>query len=556
MYNNIKNFINPRYATLFLFCIVSLLIIIFMKSRAESFVGNDLKDVRNMRDDIKDLKGDVKSNNRDIKSANDMIQNVANSSTSNIKSLQDKKLNINDFEKTLSNDVNFNKKLNASDFDATLDKNVKFNNKVNIGDFGALLEKNDKFNGKLNASDFEATLGKSDQLKAKLNTSDFSSTLSKDPAILKLQTDLKDVPTSDNIGAVVSQQVRSQVGDINAANTLLTTNFKDYSNTLNSRAVEINKLYDNRQTNFNNGVAARITEFNENAENKINNYKTNATMMKNDFVQTANTQLDLLNSNYQSKIGELGSLKAGAESARDQAVVAKDAAEEAKFNTQKMYDDVFKEASSRVVTQANSYRNGLNMNQTTGYYESFGTIYETLENPVVSQEVFDQEKKVIQDINDVNQTYYNIVTASSTLSIEQKLKLAVNYAKAYYRLIGLEQTKIPDTIDKLLTPISDSDQKTALKTALTNNLTKETGSINDLSAMYATLKTETDQTDAIIQKAHAIDELRRDLDMKMDAIMQSKNRIDEPSVTYDSTVYAGILWSVLGTSLLFYVFTE
>jgi hypothetical protein len=533
-----------------------------MKSRAESFVGNDLKEVRDIKGDIKDLKGDVKSNNRDIKSANDMIQSVSNSATSNIKSLQDKKLNTADFGKTLSNDVNFNKKLNASDFDATLDRNVKFNDKVNIGDFGALLEKNDKFNGKLNTSDFETTLGNSDQLKAKLNTSDFSSTLSKDPAILKLQTDLKGVPTSDNIGAVVSQQVRSQVGDINAANTLLTTNFKDYSNTLNSRAVEINKLYDDRQTNFNNGVAARITEFNENAENKINNYKTNATMMKNDFVQTANTQLDLLNSNYQSKIGELGSLKAGAESARDQAVVAKDAAEEAKFNTQKMYDDVFKEASSRVVTQANSYRNGLNMNQTTGYYESFGTIYEALENPV-PQAVFDKEKEVIQDINNFNAKYYTIMTEianPTSYTDSAKIDIVVGYVTAYYKLIGLNQSDVAAVRNVVVVgsglPAAIQSQ---LSTALSNPTTglKATpGSINELSTMYANLKTETDQTDNIVKKAHEIDELRRDLDTKMDAIMQSKNRTDEPAVTYDSTVYAGILWSVLGTSLLFYVFTE
>ena len=74
--------------------------------------------------------------------------------------------------------------------------------------------------------------------------------------------------------------------------------------------------------------------------------------------------------------------------------------------------------------------------------------------------------------------------------------------------------------------------------------------------MYKNLPAYKDQTDDIIKKASAIDELRRDLDTKMNTILQSKNRIDEPSVTYDSTVYAGILWSILGTSLLFYVFTE
>ena len=524
MYNNIKNFINPRYATLFLFCIVSLLVIIFMKSRAESFVGNDLKDVKEIRSNIRDLKDDVKINTKDIKSG-----------TSTITSLEDKKLNI-------------------SDFDATLDKNAKFKGKLNASDFDATLDKNAKFNGKLNTSDFESTLAKSDQLKAKLNTSDFSSTLSKDPAIMKLQTDLRGVPTSDNIGNAVNQQVQAKVGDINAANTLLTTNFNDYTKTLNSRAVEVNKLYDDRQKIFDEGYNRNITEINNITENKINNYKTTATQMKNDFLQTANTQLDLLNSNYQTKVVELGSLKAGAEFARDGAVLAKQAAEDAKFKTEKMYKDVFGKASAVVIDQANnSYKKGREKDPVTGYYkEEFGTIYEALESPV-PQAVFDKEKEVIQDINAVNQTYYNLVSSPSTTN-------SIAFTKACYKLAGISSLQERNLIIALNAALfNDQAQKTAIITALedpTTGLKIADGSITELLEMYKNLPAYKDQTDDIIKKASAIDELRRDLDTKMNTILQSKNRIDEPSVTYDSTVYAGILWSILGTSLLFYVFTE
>jgi hypothetical protein len=527
-----------------------------MKSRAEGFVGNDKKQVDNIRDDIKDLRGDVRSNTRDVKSASETIQSVANSASSNIKNLQDKKLNINDFEKTLSNDVKFNEKLSASDFDATLSKNAKFRGKLNENDFDATLEKNAKFNGKLNTSDFETTLGKSDLFKTKLNTSEFSSTLSKDPAILKLQTDLKGVPTSDNIGTVVNQQVQAKMGDINAANATLTTNFKDYAQTLNTRAVEFNKLIDDRGTDFNKGVAARMTEFNDNAEDKLGAYNRNASMKKNEYEQTATTQLDLLNSNYQSKIGELSSLKSGAETARDQAVGAKDAAEEAKYKTQKMYDDVFKEASSRVVTQANKYRDGLNKNQTTGFYEPFGTIYEALENPV-QQDVFDKEKDVIQDINDLNTKYYNFIiclTSNGTKcgTPNNPVNTAFDYLNAFFKLYGATQAEI-DNIKQNLDTTLTNEQKNDIKNY---NFNVQKGSLNELSDLYSNLKTETDQTEDIKKRAKAIDELRRDLDLKMDAILKSKSRIDEPSITYDSTVYAGILWSILGTSLLFYVFTE
>ena len=86
------------------------------------------------------------------------------------------------------------------------------------------------------------------------------------------------------------------------------------------------------------------------------------------------------------------------------------------------------------------------------------------------------------------------------------------------------------------------------------------GSINTLTTAYPKTAnvdgTQTDKTQEMIDRARAIDALRRDLDTKMNAIIKSKNRLDEPAIEYDSTVYAGILWSVLGTSVLYYVFTE
>ena len=60
----------------------------------------------------------------------------------------------------------------------------------------------------------------------------------------------------------------------------------------------------------------------------------------------------------------------------------------------------------------------------------------------------------------------------------------------------------------------------------------------------------------ILEKAKTIDELRRSLDTKMDTIIKSKNPPNELTQQYDSTVYTGIMWSVLATSVLFYVFTE
>ena len=181
-----------------------------------------------------------------------------------------------------------------------------------------------------------------------------------------------------------------------------------------------------------------------------------------------------------------------------------------------MYDDVFKEASSRVVTQSNVYRDGLKFNSSTGFYESFGTMFETREG--FSDDVFKAEKKVIVDLNDFN--------------------------TKYYAWIRCKNNKCP-------TGKTIGDSENEVKTAATTL----GNSIDALKGVYP-IAEKKDETNDLLDKAREIDTLRRDLDTKMGAILKSKNRTDEPSIEYDSTVYAGILWSVLGTSVLYYVFTE
>jgi hypothetical protein len=59
----------------------------------------------------------------------------------------------------------------------------------------------------------------------------------------------------------------------------------------------------------------------------------------------------------------------------------------------------------------------------------------------------------------------------------------------------------------------------------------------------------------VLNNSKSIDELRRSLDTKMDKILQNKKSSVE-SRQYDTTVYAGIIWSVLAISILFYIITE
>lgn len=62
--------------------------------------------------------------------------------------------------------------------------------------------------------------------------------------------------------------------------------------------------------------------------------------------------------------------------------------------------------------------------------------------------------------------------------------------------------------------------------------------------------------ESIMNKAKQIDELRRTMDTKMETILKNKNPPNELTRQYDSTVYTGIVWSILATSVLFYIFTE
>ena len=443
MYNNIKNFINPRYATLFLFCIVSLLIIIFMKSRSsvEKFVGNDLKKINRMTDDINDL--------------------------------EKEKLNKSEFNNKL-NDINgrLDNKLNKDDFDNKLDNiNGRFENKVNKGDFDkTITDINGRVNSKLNTSDFDTTLANNQKFKDKLNTGDFDQKLADNQTIKTLQTGLGNVPTSTSIGTLVTNEVDKKVGDITKANTDL----------------------GNAYSQYNVSMATQYSDYNTNASAKLTTFDTNAS----------------------TKIGQLTDLNSVAEA-------AKTAAETAKSETQKMYDNVFKEVSGRVVTQSNVYRDGLKFNPITGFYERFGTMYEAFETREgFSDAVFNKEREVIQDLNAFNTAYYAWITCKSG--------------------------KCPTN------PLKTEAQ---LRTSLVTAADKLGNSIGELKGLYPTSE-QTDGTQATIDKAHEIDALRRDLDTKMNAIIKSKNRIDEPAIEYDSTVYAGILWSVLGTSVLYYIFTE
>ena len=189
---------------------------------------------------------------------------------------------------------------------------------------------------------------------------------------------------------------------------------------------------------------------------------------------------------------------------------AKDEAKGYADMTNKIYNDVFGKTTAMVVQQDNaefSGKQGFTIMDDSGY--------------IKSKNLFDLEKDVVDAINNFNTIYYAYIRCTtiscSTTTSENDVSAAA------------------DTLNNKIKLLQDAYTAANIQT-------------ND--ATFQQNHTE------IMNKAKSIDELRRNLDSKMETILNNRNPPTETTQQYDATIYAGIAWSVLATSLLFYVFIE
>ncbi len=205
--------------------------------------------------------------------------------------------------------------------------------------------------------------------------------------------------------------------------------------------------------------------------------------------------------------------------ASEQAVAARDKAKEYADLSNKIYNDVFGGLTSRVIQQDNAEFLGKQ-----GFTPMTGTGY--IKPDVNNKIIFDYEKDLVSAINDFNTSYYNFIRCSSGGSVNcGNNTTAAEVEEKSKHVIFL--------VNRL--QVAYNNAKTNIQT-------------ND-----GTFKSNHQE---IMDKSKSIDELRSNLDAKMDAILKSRNPPNELTQQYDSTVYTGIMWSVLATSVLFYVFTE
>jgi len=262
-----------------------------------------------------------------------------------------------------------------------------------------------------------------------------------------------------------------------------------------------------KMKNFDNKVTNSIKQLDSKTQDGI----TNLTETQKNVLSNLSQQYDMNKIGLSSQVSDatksIKYMNTQISDASNEAVVAKNNAQKYSDLSQRIYNDVFGASTARVVHQDN---------QKLEKFTQMNTINNNL---------FDLEIDLISKINEFNDTYYKYIRCSSGGSQEYcgtNNKTEANVTTA--------ATAVNDAVKAL---------EDAYKLSPTN-----TGSLFESNHKE------------ILEKAKTIDELRRSLDTKMDTIIKSKNPPNELTHQYDSTVYTGIMWSVLATSVLFYVFTE
>jgi hypothetical protein len=267
---------------------------------------------------------------------------------------------------------------------------------------------------------------------------------------------------------------------------------------INSKAGDINAAKDQfeknaatKTTSFDANAAAKTATFNDTVVAQTSSFNSNADTQRNAFNGLFDNKYGTFDSYAKSTTNTLGSMK-------DASVSAAERAEAALNQSIQIQNNIFGASSEKMITQANQYNTN------------------------------DAMKTMDPSFNRVKE---GLVNQDDILGKETNVKTAITAYKTAVQNYNNNQSDANLTL--LLTASSDLDTKT-----------------QELTLAYS--QPEQDQTASIKEKASAIDNLRRELDTKMQQVLNKQDITNQ----YDSTVYTGIMWSVLGTSLLYYIFTE
>ena len=246
-------------------------------------------------------------------------------------------------------------------------------------------------------------------------------------------------------------------------------------------------------------------------DEKIKESIQKITDTQNTLLSNLSQQYNMYKTGLSSQVSDatksIKDMNANISDASNKASVARDESKEFSDLSQRIYDNVFGASTARVVQQDNRKLKS----------EAFTPMN------TIDTNLFDLEKQLVDAINNFNTIYYNYIRCSSGGSTDCGNKKTESDVAKAAETVGLKITDLQNAYNR-----SPKNSETDFK----NNHQE------------------------ILNKAKSIDELRRSLDSKMNAILKNKIEPNELTREYDSTVYTGIMWSVLATSVIFYVFTE
>jgi len=367
-----------------------------------------------------------------------------------------------------------------------------------------------------------------------LKTSDAAQ--NKDIATLKTQTG--DIVTSD----------KTQTGDIDKLKTSYENLNKDFSGLaakvqnasgLNTKVIEdanakaigdFKSIVDSKVTEIESKNASILQNLDSKQKEILNDMDLNGKKISDNLYN----QYTMYKTNMDSASASFDEVKTSVLTAKDETLAASQQAKNSADSAEQAYKDMLGLKTLNDVRSAGKQAfttmfSGVNFVPNTGYYETFvqRERFETvpLEPKSGTSSLNTLTEEVISKINDFNDAYSKYV----------------------------------------LTPADPAGTK---DTALQNLRTKNTSLTNALNALKTAYPTTADNPSykndtnfkiehaTIVEKSKQIDAVRQELDAKMENILKGRAPQNDFTNEYDSTVYTGVLWSILGTSLLYYIFTE
>jgi hypothetical protein len=290
------------------------------------------------------------------------------------------------------------------------------------------------------------------------------------------------------------EKIKKQQKQISSNLRGLSTRYNEF----NKQITDANKNIDTKIQEYND----KLSNFYKSTEAELNGqYNMYKTGLSNDAAVVTNLikQADSNNSNLSEKITN-----------------TKNEAKQYADQTKRIYDDVFGASTAKVIKQNNS-----EFKATEGFETKDYTGYVTPNSN--NKILFHLENNLIDELNTFNTIYYSYVQCYSKGTCD----------------VGNQKT------------ISDvTNQAAIVNTAITDLKNEyDRQNISTKDNLFENNHNE------ILNDSKSVDELRRSLDTKMDQILQNKKSSVEAQ-QHDSAVYAGIIWSILAISILFYIITE